>query len=125
MTDVSELLNSVGENKDSYDKNVIKQLGELDYQYPNVMAKLEEIMNQGGRGEKKEAEKAHNKLSSKSVPQATSTEVDGESTAFDDEVGDSSLEAGQYDVEDSLSKKEEDRLEAAAAGKGLKVKLIE
>ncbi len=125
MTNIDELL-SLSEGNKNDKKEACKGFANLDEQYDVVMDRLRELSTDKDKGVKKEANKALKALANKPIAKSSADEEGGTSgTAFDDEVGDSSLEAGEYDVESSMSKAEEDRIEAAADGKGLNVLLLE
>ncbi|MCY3413457.1 MAG: HEAT repeat domain-containing protein [Candidatus Heimdallarchaeota archaeon] len=108
-------------------KQAAMDMGELDSQFPAIMERLRDLSdNDEDRGVRKEAAKSLDRLATKPVAEAVVDDEGGsEDTAFDDEVGDSSLEAGEYDLESNLSDEEEDRIEAEATGKGLDVLIME
>lgn len=126
MSNVDDFLKLAESGNKNDRKSAAKSMGKLDYQFAVVMEKLEELQKDSDKGVKKEANNALKNLRKKPVSEPSATTEDGTSgTAFDDEVGDSSLEPGEYDVETSMGKREEDRAERAAEGKGLNVVLLE
>lgn len=126
MASIEELLTLADSGDKNDRKEACKGFADLDAQYDVVLEKLNDLSNDKDKGVRKDAERALKMLSDKPIAKASvSTEEGTEGTAFDDEVGDSSLEAGEYDVESSMSDGYEDSMEAAAEGKGLNVLLLE
>ncbi|MHA2089887.1 MAG: hypothetical protein ACW98K_03430, partial [Candidatus Kariarchaeaceae archaeon] len=127
MSEIADLLEQTKDSNKKERQKAVKELGELDARYAPVVERLEYLRDiDPEKGVRKEAEKALKKLENKPMEGAVATEEAGsEGTAFDDEVGDSSLRPGEFDVESSLSDEEEDRREELAEGKGVRVLLKE
>ncbi|MCY3415006.1 MAG: HEAT repeat domain-containing protein [Candidatus Heimdallarchaeota archaeon] len=111
-------------------QKAIQDMAALDMQYPEIMAKLEDLARDSDREVKKEAVRAVLVLSTKPDAQIDSSDdsalddLDAMLGEFDD-LGDSSLDEGEFDLESSLSEEEEDRLEASAEGEGITLQLSE
>ncbi len=127
MSEISDLLKSTRDDNKKERQKAVKELGELDKRFSGVIERLEDLKeNDPEKGVRKEAEKSLKNL--ENLPEAeviAAVEGGEEGTGFDDEVGDTSLELGEYDMESSLPKTEEDRRERMAAGKGILVSLKE
>ncbi|MHA2403723.1 MAG: hypothetical protein ACXADH_12080 [Candidatus Kariarchaeaceae archaeon] len=127
MSEIADLLEQTKDSNKKERQNAVKELGNLDTKYAPVIERLEYLRDiDPEKGVRKEAEKALKKLDNKPLEAAVATVESGsEGTAFDDEVGDSTLRPGEFDVESSLSDEEEDRREELAEGKGVRVLLKE
>ncbi|MHA2279237.1 MAG: HEAT repeat domain-containing protein, partial [Candidatus Kariarchaeaceae archaeon] len=122
MADVADLLEQARDEDKKQRKNAAKELGKLDVQYESVMTTLQDLAaNDDDKGVRKEAEKSLNNLSSKPLESASVTKE----VEMDDSTDEYSLEEGEFDVDSSMDKREEDRLEMQAEGKGLMVQLKE
>ncbi len=127
MVEVAELMTIA---KDSVDKNerkdAVKQLSRLDYQFDSLMDLLNSVeQNDADKGVRKEAKNALKKLGTQPHKDEThSDEVEINDSKLDDD-DDLPMEVGQYDVDSSMTDKEEDRIEAMSEGKGLRVILSE
>ena len=126
MSDVVELLELAESSNKKDRRDAAKNMGDLPRQSPPVMDKLRDMAeNDDDKKVRQEAEKSLQKLSSKPMDEVDATkevEID-ESTMRAGE--DFPMSTGEYDVDSDLSKQEEDMREAAAAGKGLRVRLVE
>ncbi|RMG27343.1 MAG: hypothetical protein D6732_20190 [Methanobacteriota archaeon] len=126
MTDIQRLLDMARSQDKKERKRAAEEFRKLDFRYPEVVSVLEELTQDKDRGVRKEAEKSLNELQKKPEPEpAVQTEGGTEGTAFDDTVGDTSLEAGEYDVESSLSIEEEQAIDEKYEGQGLVVEIKE
>lgn len=111
MSEITDLLEKTQDSNKKERQHAVKELGDLDKKYPPVIEKLEDLQNNDpDKGVRKEAEKSLKKLKDKPLEEAIAKEEAGiDGTGFDDEVGDSDLDPGEYDMESSLTKEEEDR----------------
>ncbi|MCE7736003.1 MAG: HEAT repeat domain-containing protein [Candidatus Heimdallarchaeota archaeon] len=122
MADVADLLEQAQDADKKQRKNAVKELGNLDVQYESVMDTLRDLAaNDSDKGVRKEADKSIQALSSKPLEGASITKE----VEIDDDSSEYSLQEGEYDVDSSMDKREEDRLEMQAEGKGLMVSLQE
>ncbi len=126
MADLQTLL-ELAKSKDKKErKKAAEGFKNLEFRYPEAIEALENLKNDKDRGVRKEADKSFNELMQKPEPEPIIKEEGGtEGTAFDDTVGDSSLEAGEYDYESSLSTEEEQAIDAKYEGQGLVVEIKE
>ncbi|MHA2249081.1 MAG: hypothetical protein ACXAD7_01905 [Candidatus Kariarchaeaceae archaeon] len=127
MSEIADLLERTKDSNKKERQKAVKELGNLDKRYNPVIEVLEDLVeNDPDKGVRKDAEKALKNLEGKPMEGAIADEEGGrEGTGFDDEVGDASLRPGEYDMETSLSKREEDRREGLAEGKGINVRIQE
>ncbi len=122
MADVAELLELAQDENKKTRQNAVKDLGKLDVQYDSVMNLLQDLSaNDPDKGVRKDAEKSLKSLSGKPVEDASKTKE----VEIDDSADEYTLKEGEFDVDSSMGKYEEDRREMEAEGKGLMVVLKE
>lgn len=125
MTDLQTLIELAKSSDKKERKKAAEELRNLEYRYPEAISTLERLKDDSDRGVRKEADKSLKELMDKPAPPAVSTEGGSEGTAFDDQIGDSSLRAGEYDYESSLTTEEERAIDAQYEGQGLVVEIKE
>jgi hypothetical protein len=128
MSDLNTFLELARSTDKNDRKSAAEGLGELDYKYQKAVNALQKLTDDNERGVRRAAEKALNNLLEKPSPPEDKKIKDplrAESQGYSTEVGDSSLQKGQYAQETSLTPEQEAQLKKEAEGKGVKLVIKE
>ncbi|MDH5402857.1 MAG: hypothetical protein OEZ01_01100 [Candidatus Heimdallarchaeota archaeon] len=127
MSEINDLLDKAESEDKNERKDAIIDLGKLEFRYQPAIDLLEQISNNDeDKKNRKEAEKSLKSLLSKPEPDVLVDSPGGsDNTAFDDKIGDETLEKGEFDVESNFNREEEEYRKVSSEGKGLHVLIKE